>query len=433
MVLSIEANCGFELGLHRVFTTILMTALIVCGSTRAGHPADDASLDIREIRTVSVLTPNLTGRIAKMRLRYALWEYGCLIGERDHGPWIDPGFFPRLPIERHRVFTGVGKAGTYNHHAQLAKFQGRYYLAWSNSRLHEAFPGQRTMLSVSENARDWSEAREIAAGDAHQGLLRRTLGLYVDEVQMVVYTAATHATVEPDDAGSRHFVQFRIDSHVSNDGTNWVANEGILKENFFFMEAPRKTRQGHLLAGAVRNGKPIAMLWEADNPAATPQLVDIPQSPAPFIPDGETSWYQLPSGRIVMWFRDEGYGLRLFVATSDDGGASWTEPMQTDFPDSTSRIRAGRLTDGRYFLIGNSFSKLLDRQHLMITLSNNGTKFDRMYSLLEDTTTQRAFGLLKLHGFQYPIALEDGNRLLIAYSVNKEDIEVATLDLSKLE
>jgi len=41
-------------------------------------------------------------------------------------------------------------------------------------------------------------------------------------------------------------------------------------------------------------------------------------------------------------------------------------------------------------------------------------KFNRMFSLLEEPTAQRAFGLLKVHGYQYPVAIEDDGRLLIA-------------------
>lgn len=106
--------------------------------------------------------------------------------------------------------------------------------------------------------------------------------------------------------------------------------------------------------------------------------------------------------------------------------------MPTDFPDSMSRVRAGRLRDGRYYLIGNAYAKLLDRGHLMLTLSDDGFRFDSMFSLLEEPTAQRAFGLLKVNGYQYPVAIEDEGRLIVAYSVNKEDIECGIVRLKAL-
>ena len=63
---------------------------------------------------------------------------------------------------------------------------------------------------------------------------------------------------------------------------------------------------------------------------------------------------------------------------------------------------------------------------------NDGVMFNRMFSLLEEPTKQRAFGLLKANGYQYPVAIEVDGRLLIAYSVNKEDIECGLVPLKVL-
>ena len=58
-------------------------------------------------------------------------------------------------------------------------------------------------------------------------------------------------------------------------------------------------------------------------------------------------------------------------------------------------------------------------------------KFNRMFSLLEEPTKQQAIGLLKTNGYQYPVAIEDDGRLIIAYSV-KEDIECGVVPLKVL-
>lgn len=392
-------------------------------------------LHVEQIKRARTLSPELAEKVRSMRMRAAMYEAECYRTDRDHGPNSVAGEFPRAPIQRSRVYTGRGDAGTYNHHSQLAKFQGRYYAAWSNGRVNEDMPGQGTMLAVSDDASSWSVVGCIVPCDAESGMLRWTTGLYADARQMVLYGVVHHATLDAEAPGMRRFEEgrSRLDAHVTEDGATWTAREGIAGDRTYLFEAPRPTREGMLLAGGTCQSQPVALLWDARDPAGAPEVVPMPQpSSGAAFPYGEASWCQAPDDTIVMWFRDEAQSLRLFVATSGDGGRTWTEPMVSDFPDSMSRVRAGELADGRCYLIGNAYPKLLDRMHLMIAFSDDGFTFDRMYTLLDDPTAQRAFGLLKVHGYQYPVAIEDEGRLLVAYSVNKEDIECAAVDVAGL-
>ena len=250
---------------------------------------------------------------------------------------------------------------------------------------------------------------------------------------MVLYSVAWHVEVDPQAVAGRHFKYSRLDAHVSTDGQQWQSVEGIGGNKLLMFEEPRPLGDGRLMAGGTHESRPIAMFWKVDEPAASPEIVLMPKpTVTASFNYGEASWYKTPDGDLVMWFRDEANGLRLFVAVSEDNGRSWTEPMPSDFPDSTARIRAGHLSDGRCYLIGNSYPKFLDRRRLMLALSEDGLKFDRMFILLDDPTQQRAFGMLKVHGYQYPVAIEDGDRLLVGYSVNKEDIECGVIPLEAL-
>jgi hypothetical protein len=308
-------------------------------------------------------------------------------------------------------------------------------MAWSNGRVNEDVPGQGTMLAVSHDARRWTVIGTVVPCSVESGALRWTSGLYADAERMVIYGVVHHATMDANAPGMRRFMEgkSRLDAHLSSDGTVWTAHEGIAPSRTFMFEAPRLTREGRLMAGGTQDGKPVVLTWKPDDPAGPPDTTPMPPPTGlASFPYGEVSWYQTREGLIVMWFRDEAASLRLFVAQSKDDGRTWTEPMLSDFPDSMSRVRAGSLSDGRCYLIGNAYPKLLDRMHLMLALSNDGVRFDRMYTLLDDPTAQRAFGLLKTHGYQYPVSLEDGGRLLVAYSVNKEDIECAIVDVAGL-
>ena len=388
--------------------------------------------------TVSLLTSELQAQIKKMRLRYALWEAGCLLTNDDHGPLGQPYLMPKAPVQRARVYTGNRESGSYNHHSQLVKFKERYYLAFSNGFINEEAPGQRVAVSSSEDGLHWSPALTAVAGDVRKGVIKNTVGLYADKEEMILYCWSEVAVRNAKLPGMRRIEarSVHVDTFASRDGKVWKLRRknifGQREGQVLMFEAPRATREGLLLAGGTRKG-PVAFLWEASEPAGKATIVKMPTpSSEGVFPYGEETWYQTDDGTIIMFWRDEGCSERLYVNTSPDGGRTWTRPVISDFPDSMARVYAGRLSDGRYYLVGNSYPKLLDRMHLMISISEDGYKFGKMFTLLDDPSAQRTKGLLKGHGYQYPCCLADKDKLLVAYSVNKEDIECGTVRISDL-
>jgi hypothetical protein len=74
----------------------------------------------------------------------------------------------------------------------------------------------------------------------------------------------------------------------------------------------------------------------------------------------------------------------------------------------------------------------MNRRRLTLSLSKDGRIFDEMFVLLDATTRRRIEGMHKESGYQYPQTLVHEDTMLIAYSINKEDIEVGILELSAL-
>jgi hypothetical protein len=196
-------------------------------------------------------------------------------------------------------------------------------------------------------------------------------------------------------------------------------------------EAPRPTRDGTYLCGGSQSG-PVVFRWKGTALAEKPEVVRVPPAPDASFPYGEATWCQAADGLIVMFWRDEACSCRLYVNFSSDDGHTWTAPILCDIPNSMQRVYAGSLPDGRVYLINDANPRLLERRQLTIATSRDGRQFDRIAMLVDDPVRQRFPGLLKVHGWQYPCALADGNRLLIAYSVNKEDIECGVLDTSEI-
>ena len=134
----------------------------------------------------------------------------------------------------------------------------------------------------------------------------------------------------------------------------------------WIFEAPRLTAEGRLLCvTTTRNEGPAILLWPGDDLLAQPEYIQVPEPDGASFPYGESTWYQLDSGRIMVFWRDEGASCRVYVNHSDDGGRTWSTPVLSDIPDSMSRLYAGRLSDGRYYLVNNAIATLLDRRPLM--------------------------------------------------------------------
>ncbi len=175
------------------------------------------------------------------------------------------------------------------------------------------------------------------------------------------------------------------------------------------------------------------LAWDArESLAESPRAMRIPPSSDGLSPEQGT-WYQTDDGCIWMYLRDGSISCRLALSWSEDEGETWSPPLRTDFPNTFSRAFAGRLTDGRYYIVGNNFDIMLNRLHLMIALSDDGRLFDRQYTLVEGETTRRVNGRHKEDGYHYPNCFADGDKLFVIYSINKEDSEVGIIDTKELD
>ncbi len=384
---------------------------------------------------VSMLSEEVAEPLRRFHWHWRFVDARCLMKDDDHGPGgISPPIIPRAPFERSRVFTGTRDTGSYNHHSQIARFNGRYYLAWSNGLVDEEAAGQRILIATSEDAKTWSDPICVA-GHTGSPLAHNCVALHVAEEAMYLVGMSEECHRDASSVGMRRIdpESVRVDIHRSVDGVNWETVQQLGRGIKWIFEAPRPTQENRLMCvcTTVKSG-PAVLLWDGMDIRQDPEVIRIPEPDGASFPYGEASWYQTDEGKIIVFWRDEGGSCRLYVNTSDDGGRSFSAPMMSDIPDSMSRVRAGRLADGRYYLCNNAVPTLLDRRHLMLLLSDDGFTFDKVYVLVDDPTSQRLKGMLKADGYQYPSCVVEGDRLLVAYSVNKEGIECGVVDVTRI-
>ncbi len=224
-----------------------------------------------------------------------------------------------------------------------------------------------------------------------------------------------------------------VDLYGSSDGVHFEKVLTYGSNIKWIFEAPRLTAEGRLLCVATTRAEgPAILLWPGNDLLAQPEYIRVPEPEGASFPYGESTWYQLDSGRIMVFWRDEGASCRVYVNHSDDGGRTWSTPVLSDIPDSMSRLYAGRLSDGRFYLVNNAIPTLLDRRPLMLLLSDDGVEFNDLYMINDSPVEMRRKGLLKINGHQYPCCLVDGDRLFVAYDANKEDIMCEVIDATMI-
>jgi hypothetical protein len=136
-------------------------------------------------------------------------------------------------------------------------------------------------------------------------------------------------------------------------------------------------------------------------------------------------FYHLPDGRAVGLWKHAKYSIGA------SNGASWTEPrLATNVVTWNAKVWAQRTSDGRYAM---AYNPSLFRWPLAVMTGSNGLDFDSLLLVHGEISTRRYEGGQKSYGPQYVRGIAEGNglppdgKMWLSYSVNKEDIWVASI------
>ena len=394
------------------------------------------SLNSRKATYLVMLSEEVSRRLKQFHLQHSLQDSDCLLRFDDHGPRGEiPPIIPYAPFRRSRVFTGTRQGGLYNQHPQLGKFKDKYFFAFSNGRVNEEDAGQRILISSSNDAITWSSPNCLVGDRNDKGIAHCSMAIKNAGDKLYVVAKKEDTIIDAAAPGMRRInpETQQLSVYESEDGKDWKKVFDFTDQLMGFFEDPEPTTDGNLLAIATLKSGPAFLRWPGENLCEHPEVISVPPPPGTEFPYGEGSWYQTKDGTIIAFWRDEGQSCRVWVNYSTDGGRTFSELAMTDIPDSMSRVYVGRLRDGRFFLCNNAFPTLLNRMYLFLMLSDDGYVFNRVYLLIDDPTAQRAKGLLKADGYQYPCCVVEDGRLLVGYSVNKEDIECGIVDVESLQ
>lgn len=129
--------------------------------------------------------------------------------------------------------------------------------------------------------------------------------------------------------------------------------------------------------------------------------------------------FSTPEGSLRLLARSYRTG-HICTASSEDGGTSWSDAVETALPSPNSAIDAVRLDTGQILLVYNHSKK--ERTPLNLALSKDGVNFFPSL-VLEDTPGE----------FSYPSIIQTkDHRIHISYTFNRTRIKYVVMDPSDL-
>ncbi|MBJ7415017.1 MAG: exo-alpha-sialidase [Niveispirillum sp.] len=362
--------------------------------------------------------------------------YTVATGLFNHDRPGDLGLVPAPGTETFTIFSpGADARDKFHNGVVLIAFKGRLHAQWQASQRDEDTLDTWIAHSVSDDGgKTWSPPAALSPPATKPGEMRSNGGWWTDGKQLVAFTNVWPTGFQSGDGG---YAEYRI----SMDGQNWSPPRRVMGKDGKPVEGiieqdPHALPGGRIITAFHQRPGMIVAPWYTDDPLAVTGWVRGRFDNLPH--EGRVSRELEPSLFLrgdcaIMVFRDQAESFRQLASQSCDRGESWTTPVLTAMPDARAKQSAGNLPDGTAFL-ATAVSQDKARIPLALTLSADGQVFDRSFLLrgAGDLPPLRHPGRFKRPGYHYPKSLIWNDYLYVAYSTNKEDIEVTRVPLASL-
>ena len=333
-------------------------------------------------------------------------------------------------VKTYTIFRATEGTDHYANGVVMTAFKGKLYCMWQSSPKDEDTDDTWVAYSISsDNGKTWSKPMKLAVPTTTDYCTSG--GWLVRGGTLTAYIDLWKKGLTP--RGGRTYYM------TSTDGNTWSqlqpvrmvdgsTMQGVLEQDPYTLKDGRLVGAAHFMPGlhicpVYTDDANGVSGWrkanfEAEDKGKTSREIE----PSQFI---------RPDGTLVMLFRDQSSSFRKLASYSNDRGETWTKPALTDYLDGRTKQCAGNLPDGTAFMVScPSGSK--ERWPLVLQLSKDGKTFDETITLRtkEELPPRRYEGRYKTLGYSYPKAFVWHNKLVIGYSVNKEDVACTIVEMT---
>lgn len=334
-----------------------------------------------------------------------------------------------------------GFGWTYNHAPNMAYWNGTFYLQYLSDPVGEHIPPSQTLLMTSKDGYNWSMpevlfpiyrvpdgwTKEGVEGAAKNldAVMHQRMGFFAASngklLTLAYYGIALNAKDDPNDGKGIG----RVVREINKDGSLGP---------IYFIRYNKTWDQSKSAYPFYTKSKDRGFKKACEELLATPlmmqQWVEEADRDDPLIPLQKQykafSYYHLPNGNVV------GLWKHALTSVSTDEGKTWVyKPLRAPgFVNSNAKIWGQKTTDGRYATVYNPSEY---RWPLAVSTSDDGLNYTDLLLVHGEISPMRYGGNYKSFGPQYVRGIVEGNgipddnKLWVTYSMNKEDIWVASI------
>ena len=334
-----------------------------------------------------------------------------------------------------------GFGWTYNHAPNMAYWNGTFYLNYLSDPSGEHIPPSQTFLLSSKDGEHWSfpqvafpiysipdgYQKEGVAGVAKnlKATMHQRMGFYTSSDNRLFTLAFYGISMDEKDSPNDGKGIGRVIREIKKDGSLGPIyfiryNHGWNEKNTNFPFYKKSRDRGLKKACEEILSKPLLMQQWVEEADRDDPLIPLKKQFKAF------SYYHLPNGNVV------GLWKHALTSISKDNGKTWEyKPLRAPgFVNSNAKIWGQKTTDGRYATVYNPSEY---RWPLAISTSDDGLNYTDLLLVHGEITPMRYGGNYKSYGPQYVRGITENNgtpddgKLWVSYSVNKEDIWVASV------
>ncbi len=336
-----------------------------------------------------------------------------------------------------------GYGWTYNHATNLAYWNGTFYIHYLSGIVGEHMPPSHTLLASSKDGENWTmpevifPSYHIPDGYKKEGvdevakdldaIMHQRMGFFTSSdnrfFTLGYYGIALNKKDHPNDGNGIG----RVIREIYKDGSlgpiyfirfnkAWEASKTKSAYPFY----TKSKDKGFKKACKEILASPLIMQQWVEEADRDDPLIPLKKQYKAF------SYYHLPNGDVV------GLWKHALTSLSKDDGKTWAyKPLRAPgFVNSNAKIWGQKTSDNRYATVYNPSEY---RWPLAISTSDDGLNYTDLLLVHGEISPMRYGGNYKSYGPQYVRGITEDNgtppdgKLWVSYSVNKEDIWVASV------
>ena len=334
-----------------------------------------------------------------------------------------------------------GFGWTYNHATNMAYWNGTFYLNYLSDPVGEHIPPSQTLLVTSKDGEQWGMPKvifpiyRIPDGYQKEGVdgvaknldatMHQRMGFFTASNNRFFTLAFYGISMDEKDSPNDGKGIGRVIREIKKDGSlgpiHFIRyNKGWNASNTNFSFYKSSKDKGFKKACEELLSQPLQMQQWVEEADRDDPLILLKKQYKAF------SYYHLPNKNVV------GLWKHALTSISKDEGKSWEYfPLRAlGFVNSNAKIWGQKTSDNRYATVYNPSEY---RWPLAVSTSNDGLNYTDLLLVHGEITPMRYGGNYKSYGPQYVRGITENNgtppdgKLWVSYSVNKEDIWVASV------